>query len=346
MKKLASRSKFLLRSFYNLAVLFYAVSKMKLTGIQKKNSHHILLKVFETFGGIFNPIISKILGLRKLKFDNSNGLLAKFSGTELDKAQLHLKKEGYVVFENVLTPDLCNSFIEMSQKIPGKNRIMDEEQGEARSMFFERNNPKSVRFDYSGSDLLSTNIVQELISDTSIIDFAQKYLGAAPILDLIAMWWHTTFSDLPDKQAAQWFHYDMDRVKWIKFFFYLTDVDSNSGPHTFVPKTHRRFGIPFKLRRKGYTRLSDLEVEEFLPSRNWKEFVGKRGTLIVEDTRGLHKGKHCKSGDRLLFQLEFTTSKFGAEIEELKISKNSLLPDLKIMMNKYPSIYTTVEITD
>ena len=41
---------------------------------------------------------------------------------------------------------------------------------------------------------------------------------SAPVFDFIAMWWHTQ-SNTPDKEAAQYFHFDMDRLRWIKFFF-------------------------------------------------------------------------------------------------------------------------------
>ena len=344
-KRIFNKLRYPLISIFNLILLLIDIYKMRFLHKQNKNAYKRLLRVFYFFGGTFNPIISKILGKPKFDFEKV-GLLSKLSNQELEKAESHLKKEGFVVFENILTPELCEEFIKMSLKIPGITRVMDGEKGERKSMYFDRNNPQSVRFDYSASDLVSNEIVQKLISDESIFDFAQRYLGAAPILDLVAMWWHTTFSDLADKQAAQWFHFDMERVKWIKFFFYITDVDENSGPHTFVPKTHSKFGIPSKLRRRGYVRLADSEVEEYFPVKEWKEFVGKRGTLIVEDTRGLHKGKHCKSGDRLLFQLEFTTSKFGAMLEEVNFKRSTMTPELKSIKNKYESIYSMINFLD
>jgi len=345
MKKILNKLRYPLISIFNLILLIIDVAKMKFFDKQSVNAYKRLLKVFYSFGGVFNPIISKVLGKPKIRFEKV-GLLAKLSNPELEAAEYQLKKEGFVVFENILTPELCEDFIKMSLKTPGITRVMDGEKGERKSMYFDRGNPQSVRFDYSASDLVSHEIVQKLISDESIFDFAQRYLGAAPILDLVAMWWHTTFSDLADKQAAQWFHFDMERVKWIKFFFYITDVDENSGPHTFVPKTHSKFGIPSRLRRRGYVRLADSEVEEYFPVTEWKEFVGKRGTLIVEDTRGLHKGKHCKSGDRLLFQLEFTTSKFGAILEEVNFKNKTITPELAIVKDKYTSIYSMINFVE
>jgi hypothetical protein len=222
--------------------------------------------------------------------------------------------------------------------------MMDQGKGIVEEKFFDRNSPTSVRFDYAGSDLISNKILQQIVFDESILRFAQKYLGVAPILDLVAMWWHTTYAKSPDKEAAQWFHFDMDHLKWIKFFFYITDVDENTGPHTFVARSHKSFGIPFKLRKKGYVRLTDDEVASAYSQESFKEFVGKRGTLIVEDTRGLHKGKHCISGDRLLFQLEFTASTFGAPIEKLKMS--GATSETRELLKRYPHTFQMVEAAD
>ena len=44
-----------------------------------------------------------------------------------------------------------------------------------------------------------------------------------------------------DSEAAQMFHFDLDRIKWLKFFIYLTDVKINSGPHVYVSGTHKPF---------------------------------------------------------------------------------------------------------
>ena len=306
-------------------------------------SHKHLLSAFYLTGGFIHKRAAVFLGKSDLQLANE-GLLSKFTEQELIDALNHLKREGYVVLKDVLTSEFCNRVLEVSQQIPGQTRIMDGGTGTVSRLTFNRLNPPSIRFDYDGSDLISNPELQPLIFDESILKFAQNYLGAAPILDLVAMWWHTTYSSIPDKEAAQWFHFDMDRLKWIKFFFYITDVDANSGPHTFIAKSHKSLGIPYILRTKGYTRLNDNEVEMNFESKDFKEFTGNRGTLIVEDTRGLHKGKHCISGDRLLFQLEFTTSQFGTVIPELTIS-----PPLKagskskILMDKFPHVFQAVK---
>jgi len=136
----------------------------------------------------------------------------------------------------------------------------------------------------------------------------------------------------------------MERLRWVKFFFYLTDVNAESGPHVFVPESHLDHGLPFRLRSKGYTRLEDSQVENVFPKASWKVFTGPIGSMIVEDTRGLHKGKHVENGDRLVFQLQFTSSLFGKYIEKIEINQGDVGERLKRAMQATPSIFQQISV--
>jgi len=103
-------------------------------------------------------------------------------------------------------------------------------------------------------------------------------------------------------------------------------------------------GLPFSLRSKGYTRLDDSQVDTVFPSASWKVFTGPIGSMIVEDTRGLHKGKHVEQGDRLIFQLQFTSSLFGKAIERIEIDRSDVGDKLKMAMEASPSIFQQISI--
>jgi len=204
---------------------------------------------------------------------------------------------------------------------------------------FKREAPEGVRFDCSRDALLADSTIQNLIADSGLLAIAQRYLGTAPILDIVAMWWHSAFGHEPDSEAAQYFHFDMDRIKWIKFFFYVTDVNEDSGPHVFVRGSHRTGGVPKELLRKGYVRLMDQEIASRYPAADIIEFIGARGTLIIEDTRGLHKGKRVVAGDRLLFQLEFTSSLFGAPYKKWRFPQR-MTPAMASAYEHFPRLFS------
>ncbi|MEI6399325.1 MAG: phytanoyl-CoA dioxygenase, partial [Pseudomonadota bacterium] len=147
----------------------------------------------------------------------------------------------------------------------------------------------------------------------------------------------------PDKTAAQYFHFDMDRIKWLKFFIYITDVGPDNGPHSFIAKSHRSGGIPGELLQGFYKRLTDEEVFTHYGPKSRIEFTGVKGTIIAEDTRGLHKGKHVQSGDRLVFQLQYSNSLFGGEYSPVKLESTKS----KIFAEKlrlWPRLYSTITV--
>jgi hypothetical protein len=101
----------------------------------------------------------------------------------------------------------------------------------------------------------------------------------------------------------------------VKIFFYLTDVDAQTGPHCFVRGSHRDKPLP--LRRDG--RIADAEIVQHYGAARVAEITGPRGTVIVANTRGLHKGKHLAAGDRCILQLVFASSLFGAPYETVSL---------------------------
>jgi hypothetical protein len=102
----------------------------------------------------------------------------------------------------------------------------------------------------------------------------------------------------------------------MKFFFYLTDVSSDTGPHCYVKGSHKI--LPLELRRDG--RFSDEEISESYGSKNLIEICGKKGTILAVDTRGFHKGKELLKDNRLLLQLEFANSMFGQTYPKVDIN--------------------------
>ena len=174
--------------------------------------------------------------------------------------------------------------------------------------------------------------VQELLADASLIHLAELYLEATPVNDLVAMRWSVRHGAKASSEAAQLFHFDMDRIKFLKFFFYLTDVTSKSGPHVYIKGTHRERPRPFTEDR----RFSDEEASGFGERRT--EITGPRGTIVAADTSGLHKGKIVEQGTRLILQIEFTNSLFGAPYERVRLGRD-VHPGFRRRMDEVPGVF-------
>ena len=173
---------------------------------------------------------------------------------------------------------------------------------------------------------------QRLLADESLLVVAQRYLGAAPVQDLVAMWWSAATGEPASSAAAQLFHHDLDRLRFLKFFVFLTDVDERTGPHVYARGSHR--SKPRSLRLDG--RHSDAEVEAAYPGA-CEVIAGPRGTMFLADTIGMHKGLALLEGHRLVFQIEWSTSLFGAPFTRPRLADPG--PELAAAMARFPRTY-------
>jgi ectoine hydroxylase-related dioxygenase (phytanoyl-CoA dioxygenase family) len=269
------------------------------------------------------------------------GVLGDLKPLDLKRIQQQLEKDGYYVFENCLSADFCER---ISRPTLSADCLIlgDEVNSDApvRGQY-NREAPVAAKYLLTVDDTTDIPEVQELISDLSIIAVAQNYLKSKPIFSGISLWWSPAFKDTPDSQAAQQFHWDMERIKWIRFFIYLTDVTAESGPHCFIKGSHRTGAIPDKLLSLGYVRHSDETMRDTYGNDSYMEFLGQRGTIIVEDSRGFHKGMEPKKGDRLLLAFELSNTTFGANKRHL--IRNIRAPGFGDVAKRYPRIYSNFD---
>lgn len=302
-----------------------------------------MVKLFCATGGYSNDWISRFVGLVRPPYPSlkEQGILFHQGDPEQQLALAALRDMGYYVFRNKLPDEVCDRLLNFALSQSGTLCPLDGQSGEPRAKaIYVRGNPKAVRYDFDPIDLLGNHDIQRLIADPSLARFAQDYLGSKPVMDVLTMWWVTDFSDQPDAQAAQFFHFDMDRPKWIKFFIYLTDVLPSTGPHTFIARSHRTGGIPRNLLQRGYARLSDNEVSTHYEATQAVEIVAPRGSILAEDTRGLHKGKHVLRGDRLLLQIQFSNCLFGGDYPRVSFDRGNAVVQLQDAISKFPRIYS------
>jgi len=306
-------------------------------------AYQSMINLFCLTSGLSNDYLSTLIGLVKSPYNfgkEAEGLLGTMPTNENNKVGSDIRNQGYHVFETRLPDEMCDRLLEFAVSNPCISRPMDgESKGKVVRGVYPRNKPEAVRYDFTTQDLLENKDVQMILADMSFAKIAQEYLGARPVIDVLSMWWHTAYSDMPDKEAAQFYHFDMDRPKWLKFFIYLTDVKTDSGPHTFIAGSHKTGGIPHWLLKKGYSRLSDDEVEKFYGRERVVEYEAPRGTIIAEDTRGLHKGKNVKRGDRLILQIQYSNCLFGGRYERPNLGA-SVSEHLKSRMKQFPDLFS------
>lgn len=161
-------------------------------------------------------------------------------------------------------------------------------------------NPSNTEW-YQNFDIYQDcTAVRELAHDNYLVEVAKKYLGVEPTLKSIVAWW-----SFPPKNSeytpTYGFHYDIDALKFIKFFIYLVDVDENTGPHVIIENTHKSKSF-FEKRNR---RLKDGQVEGRYSKDRIHTFVGPAGSGFFEDTFAYHKGMSPLK-PRLMLQVEYS----------------------------------------
>ena len=77
------------------------------------------------------------------------------------------------------------------------------------------------------------------------------------------------------------FHFDLDRICWLKVFIYLTDTDEDSGPHEYVETSHQVGAKPQELLNEGYSRISEEKIKKHYKKDILKKFVDLKVQFLL-----------------------------------------------------------------
>jgi hypothetical protein len=205
-----------------------------------------------------------------------------------------LEDEGILFFRNYLDQERLTTI---------KNALaphtLQERYPPFREGFLPEAPPEGVHVgDYSHDVLLNIPEILEIANDPRLLAIVGQTLGCKPTISNLSVWW--SFPTDGSAQEAENYHRDVIDWRFIKFFVYLTDVDSQSGPHRFVKKSH----VSTQLR--ALKRFTDEEVAESFPAEDCLEITGKAGDAFLENTFGIHKGQPPLDAPRLLLQIQYS----------------------------------------
>ena len=324
----------LLSKAKNLEVLIKGISEYRKTGLTPMPAYYAMRALYVTTQGRSNPVIGSLVQQtgRPCNLGGAGSLFGNISPQDVEQITNTIRTDSYYHFPQRLPDALCDRLVEFA--LTTKSKPTPPRPELPPLMLYDRADPKAISFHFSEQSLFDNPDIQELATDPTFLSVARSFLGCPPVLDLMAMWWSTAYSKVASTEIAQLYHFDLDRLKFLKFFIYLTDVTVDNGPHVYVTKSHRRDKRPKELWRDG--RIPDADVEAVYPKDDIIKVCAPRGSVFVGDTTAFHKGTTLESGDRLVLEIEYCTSLFGSPFVPIHIKKDAN-PRLLELVKSYPN---------
>ncbi|MBA3494996.1 MAG: phytanoyl-CoA dioxygenase family protein [Gammaproteobacteria bacterium] len=164
----------------------------------------------------------------------------------------------------------------------------------------------TVGYDLHAS--LNCTAVLALARDPKVWAIAAQYLECKPLLLRAKIWW--TFVGDPDAQLFQ-FHYDLEDYRSLKFLFYLTDVNSSSGPHCCIKGSHKKKKLRHQLSLNRYRGVNERELLDYYGKEKVMAICEKAGFGLVEDPFCFHKGTPPVTRSRLVLEILFSRTDYA-----------------------------------
>ena len=159
---------------------------------------------------------------------------------------------------------------------------------------------------YPIETLLGAPEVLRLANSPRVLDIVENAFGCVPTISEINCWWLRHDFDFETAKIRHNFyvetrknyHRDIDDWSVLRYFVYLTDVDAQHGPHSYIPGSHNR--------TLNHRRGVDLDKIYQSLYEQRIDVTGPAGTGILMDPFGLHRGIVPSAGDRLILSVSYS----------------------------------------
>lgn len=295
----------------DLSLVFAGLVSCKNTGVTPQKSQAALVRAYENSSGLFQELLHQIICENKQ--EESNVIKSEIFGDIppgiLNSVVDEIELNGYSVLPFKINKELVAQLnaeaLDPSYLLKGGL----DSKGQKVGKINPHQPPDCVSAYADSNDLKSNKLFQRVSNDQLFVAVASHYLNA-PAYAIDSTLWFSFPSAAPSSETAQLFHYDLDTLRWLKVFIYLSNVGPDNGPHEYIPASHRAEFKPYKILRKEYGRYSDDEMNRYCESGP-KIICADEGTVVFADTRCFHKGNVVNAGYRLMFSPIYAASRVG-----------------------------------
>ncbi len=326
-------------------------------GESAPESNLVVQKLFALTDGRSNDILFRILESRRRESDFRLGWegASRISDAgsldpSIDEVVRALKEDGVVVIPPRLKKETIQNLYDLAQSCPLKTITYgaapaDQAAGvQTQTPISERSaaqgidpaQPRYSVYTVERERLLENEHIQNLLCDPYLLAVATRYLGVFPVITKPDMWWDTDF--VPHGLRPRPFHTDSGCLRWLKVGINLTDTTFETPHFVYVKGSHNpnRTTRPLTKRLASRMNLSDQEVRDVCPEKI-VHVTAPAGSIMLADTRGIHKGELSQRGYRLILYFGLEGSAFNNI--DLPVRVNKVGSELAKAMSARPFSY-------
>ena len=310
-------------------------------GEPSPESNDVVQKLFAYTDGRSNDILFRLLESKRkesdLKFGWEGTSLESQAGIldpSIEEVVHTLKEDGVVVLHPRLKKEAVQNLYDLALSCPlntttygplaadhtpgTQSTLPIAQTGTSRGI--DPSQPHASTYLVPRTLLLDNHHLQCLLCDPYLLAIATRYLGVFPVVTKPDMWWDTDF--LPPGLRPRPFHVDSGCLRWLKVGVNLTDTTLESPHFVYVKGSHHpnRTTRPLIRRLVSRMNLSDHEVEEVSPEKI-VHITAPAGSIMLADTRGIHKGELSMRGHRLVLYFGLEGSAFNNVDQPVPLNK-------------------------
>lgn len=255
-------------------------------------------------------MIHDIFYLRSILQESINLIRESYYDSKAKKTEIfkELKSNGVVIVRDFYSVGQCEELINELEKILSKaneyNIIKDNLESDKRVFAADLVSSKIAEFlnnEFINKELLnySGRSISSKFTMANKVDFIPGNLGS----------------------GGGW-HRDSPHQRQVKSILYLSNVQEINGAFEYLIGTHKPSDALvkriFSNLAFNQSRFNDKVVDEIIKVNPSKHVVltGKPGTLVLVDTRGIHRGSPIKSGVRYALTNYFFEKSFPSHIKK------------------------------
>jgi len=138
---------------------------------------------------------------------------------------------------------------------------------------------------------------------TRLLNIVENYLGLSVAYH--GAYFRRDINNQILKKSRLW-HLDKEDRNMLKIIIYLNDVNEDSGPFQYIPKSLTSSITKSLKYDDDY--IKDKIMEQVVSSSIWRSCIGASGTVIFADTANIfHRGKIPLTSDRVSIFFDYTT---------------------------------------